>query len=327
MIPIRTVGELRRVLEIRTPKHLGFLLLASAKRGGPYKTHEVPKRGGGVRKICVPCGALKAAQRKILDRILVPWSPHRAAHGFVPGRSIVTAGLPHVGSELIVKFDLKDFFPTVGYWRVMGLFADMGYPMSDRKFDVADASDRVAPTLARLCCFTSDSKLWGSGFLPQGAPTSPALTNLACRRMDARLEGAAAASGGVYTRYADDLTFSFKSARKVSVGKLKWVVNEIVQGEGFLVNWPKFRIASRGDRQLVLGSVVNDVLQPPKHERRRVRAILHNCKMAGVAAQAARHPAYAAAPESFAAHVGGLVSYARMLRPGLFPECEDSLRS
>src|SRR5262249_11932189 len=107
------LGELRRLLQIRSSRQLGFFLLASDKGNGPYTRFTIPKRDGTEREICAPKKSLRWTQRFILDRILARVPLHPAAHGFVPGRSTVTNAAPHLGAALLVKFDLKDFFPTI----------------------------------------------------------------------------------------------------------------------------------------------------------------------------------------------------------------------
>jgi retron-type reverse transcriptase len=165
----------------------------------------------------------------------------------------------------------------------------------------------VAPTLARLCCYTPDPHQWGNAVLPQGAPTSPSISNLVCRRLDARLTGLARRKGGVYTRYADDLTFSFKEDT-VDLGRFRWWVDQICHQEGFIINHSKFRVIRRSQRQVVTGIVVNDELRIPREERRRFRAILHNCRKHGIESQARGHA-------RFTAYLRGYASYINMVHP------------
>jgi hypothetical protein len=213
----------------------------------------------------------------------------------------------HRGATLLLKFDLTDFFPTIHYHRVLGLFASLGYYVGDGRFGTEDASKRVAPTLARLCCYTPAPEAWEGVVLPQGAPTSPALSNLVCRRLDARLDGLARRNQGVYTRYADDLTFSFRGA-SVDLGRFRWWVDQVCHQEGFFVNQAKFHVIRASQRQLVTGIVVNDELRIPREERRRFRAVLHNCRAHGLASQAR-------ARADFGAYLRGFASYVHMVHP------------
>src|SRR5262245_18734531 len=282
---LANLEQLRKLLGIRSPQQLGYLLLATENDDGPYTKFTIPKRDGSEREICAPKSQLRWTQRRILDEILVKVTAHDAAHGFVPGRSTVTNATPHLGSEIVVKFDLKDFFPTIHYYRVVGLFARLGYPVEDGRFATEDASRRVAATLARLCCYTPDPHAWHLGHTPQGAPTSPAISNLVCRRLDARLTGLATRNAGIYTRYADDLTFSFRTT-DIDLGRFRWWVDQVCHQEGFVVHQKKFHVIRASQRQVVTGLVVNDVLRVPREERRRFRAILHNCRTHGLASQA-----------------------------------------
>src|SRR5438067_9362057 len=125
------------------------------------------------------------------------------------------------------------------YARVMRLFASVGYPPGNCMFGTVDESNQIAPVLARLCCYTPKPSEWGSATLPQGAPTSPAISNLVCRRLDARLGGLAKRNGGVYTRYADDLTFSFPKAEGLKLGRFRWWVDQACQQEGFTIHQDK----------------------------------------------------------------------------------------
>ncbi len=304
---LKNVGELRALLGIVSPRQLGYFLLASDEGDGPYRRFMLPKRGGGEREICAPKKQLRWVQRQILDKILIPVRVHDAAHGFRPGRSTVTNAEHHRGAALLVKFDLTDFFPTIHYYRVLGLFARLGYGVGNARFSSRDDSLQVAPTLARLCCYTPDPRVWSGGLLPQGAPTSPAISNLVCRRLDARLSGLAARNSGVYTRYADDLTFSFPTD-SLDLGRFRWWVDQVCHQEGFFVNQAKFHVIRASQRQLVTGIVVNDALHLPRDQRRRFRAILHNCRKHGVAAQARGNP-------RFAEYLRGFASYVHMVQP------------
>ncbi len=305
--PIGNVAELRELLGICSKRQLGYLLLASDNQNGPYTRFTVSKRGGGQREICAPGGTLKYVQRQILDKILAPIPIHNAAHGFVRGRSTVTNATPHLKSQVILKFDLRDFFPTIHHFRVVGLFASLGYTLDDGRFGTDDSSRQVAATLARLCIYTPKPGFSAEGILPQGAPTSPAISNLICRRLDARLAGLARRNQAAFTRYADDLTFSF-SSEECDFGRFRWWVDQICHQEGFMVNQRKFRVIRRSQRQSVTGIVVNDELRLPRRERRRLRAILHNCRRFGVSSQARGNPA-------FLEHLRGLASYLQMVQP------------
>ncbi len=304
----KNLAELRDALGIVSPEQLGYFLLATDAKNGPYHTFTIPKRNGQSRTICAPKPQLKWVQRRIYEKILLNIPAHDAAHGFIVGRSTRTNAEQHLGAEVVIKFDLKDFFPTIHLYRVLGLFTSLGYPAGNAKFNNDDdETKRIAPVLARLCCYTADPKAWGTSYMPQGAATSPAISNLVCRGLDSRLTGLAKNVGGNYTRYADDLTFSFRE-KQPEVGRFRWWVDQICQQEGFAVNQSKFRVIRKSQRQMVTGIVVNDSLRIPREDRRRFRAILFNCVRDGVASQSRGRP-------GFASYLRGFASYVNMVHP------------
>jgi hypothetical protein len=204
----------------------------------------------------------------------------------------------------------------------MGLFASLGYPVGNCLFGSDDESNQLAPVLARLCCYTPDPKQWGTATLPQGAPTSPAVSNLVCRRLDARLAGLAEANKGTYTRYADDLTFSFKSAEGMNLGRLRWWVDQVCQQEGFTVNQEKFRVIRDSQRQVVTGIVVNEAVRVPRELRRELRAMLHNCEKNGIEAEAKKWAAkrkgdakFTGGAAKFPGYLRGIAAYLNMVQP------------
>jgi RNA-directed DNA polymerase len=150
------------------------------------------------------------------------------------------------------------------------------------------------------------------GLLPQGAPTSPAISNLVCRRLDARLTGLATKLGARYTRYADDLSFSFHddAADSVDVGRAFWWIDQVLQQEGFAEHPGKRQVLRPHRRQLVTGIVVNEHAAVPREDRRRFRAILNNCRKHGVASQAQGR-------DDFADYLRGFAAYVNMVSPAL----------
>jgi RNA-directed DNA polymerase len=259
---------------------LRFLAYERAlSRVSHYQRFLIPKKSGGTRQISAPMPRLKRVQYWILDNILAKVPVHEAAHGFVPGRSILTNAAPHAGREVVVNLDLKDFFPTLSWRRVRGKFQGLGY------------SGAIATVLALICTEpdTSEVELDGQRLfarkgprrLPQGAPTSPALTNLICIRLDKRLAGLAAKLGFTYTRYADDLTFSASGEAAEKTGTLLRAVESIVTAEGFTVHPGKTRIMRSHRRQEVTGLVVNDRIGVPRDTLRRFRALLHQIEKCG----------------------------------------------
>jgi len=288
------------LLGIADETALTRLRRAGTGKGSPYVEFEIDKATGGKRPIAAPRAPLRKVQRTILRKILDKLPMHDAAHGFVKGRSTVTNAKPHEGAALVVKLDLVDFFPTLHFRRVRGVLGQLGY------------SEAIAHLLASLCTYRpvlEDGYVAWPGVLPQGAPTSPALANLACRRLDARLAALAKKSGAAYTRYADDLTFSFKSEPK-TLGRFLWWVDQICQQEGFSENARKRRVLRKKTQQRVTGIVVNSGLFVPRRDRHRFRAILTNVKKNGVAAEAKGN-------EDFPAYLRGFAAYVKMVQPKL----------
>jgi RNA-directed DNA polymerase len=254
--------------------------------GTHYHRWRIPKRDGSPRLISAPKPQLKEAQRWICREITEHLPVHSAAHGFLTGRSIVTNARVHAGARVIVKLDIEGFYPTVTFPRVKGLL---------RKAGLGEQVATLMALLATECPrdeLIIDGKMHyaatGARSLPQGAPTSPSITNALCLRMDCRLVGLAAKLGCRYTRYADDLTFSFHdapsdagAARPDLVGTLIKSVTRIVAAEGFAIKTKKTRVMRSGARQRVTGLVVNAAPGRPaarvsRKQLRELRAAIKN---------------------------------------------------
>jgi retron-type reverse transcriptase len=202
-----------------------------------YKVYEIPKRSGGLRSISQPSKEMKALQGWILRNILNRLQVSTACKGFERGVSVVQNALPHCGSNAVLCIDLDNFFHTVKINQVWSVFRTVGY------------SPRVAAFLASICCFKDH--------LPQGAATSPKLANLVALRLDSRMLGYVGKKGIVYTRYADDLTFSALSPRKL-IACFPFI-RHVITSEGFTVNDKKTRLAGPARAHKVTGLVVTDV--------------------------------------------------------------------
>ena len=177
----RSVADLAHWLDMPEQDLRDWLAASPAwARGYEYTRFTIPKRRGGVRTIDAPNDKLKTLQRRILRRLLGSLPMHPAATGFVRGRSIVDNARPHVGRGVVINLDLADFFPAITVERVVTAFRGLGW----------DA--QAAAILSRICTF--------EGHLPQGAPTSPAISNLVCRKLDERLARLVKRCGGQYTR-------------------------------------------------------------------------------------------------------------------------------
>ncbi len=251
-----------------------------AARTTHYKRFQIAKKTGGMRTVSAPMPRLKRAQYWLLDNVLGKLEPHDAAHGFRAGRSIMSNAGQHTNKAVVTNLDLKDFFPSIGFNRVKGLFKSFGY---------AEAQAAVFALLATEADRTMlqlDGEVWhiadGERVLPQGAPTSPAITNLLCRKLDRRLAGAAKKYGFTYTRYADDLTFSTEADDKDQLRRLMQIVRHVIREEGLTINEDKTRIMRKGARQEVTGLTVNNGLSVSRKERRKFRAYLHQSERDGV---------------------------------------------
>ena len=284
-----------------------------------YHRYDLPKPGGGSRCISAPKAELKSAQAWVLNNVLARVPVHDAAHGFVGGRDIFTNAATHAGKPVVVNLDLRDFFGTITFPRVKGVFKSLGY------------SGQVSTVLALLCTepprvradFGDGRVVFaavGERRLPQGAPTSPAVTNLLCRRLDRRLIGHAQSLGFAYTRYADDLTFSHAEAA-ADVGRLLGGVRRILAAESLVEQPAKTRVMRPSSRQEVTGLTVNGGGRPrmPRDDRRRLRATLHNAAKHGLASQ------NRVDLPDFASHLTGRVAHACRCDPDRAGEWRERL--
>ncbi len=273
-----TPAQLAEALGITVAQLRGLCYHRDAATSLHYRRFVIPKRDGTARPIWAPLPRLKAAQRWVLHNVVERLPVHGAAQGFLAGRSVLSNAAAHTGSQIVLKMDVKEFFPTVTWRRVKGVFRRAGY------------REQIATLLALLCTeaprevVECEGKTYyvslGPRCLPQGAPTSPALTNTLCLRLDRRLAGLAKKLGWRYTRYADDLTFSLPAGRQgpPRLGALLGCVKRVVEAEGFRVKPEKTRVHRAGGRQSVTGLVVNGDGPPrvPRKLRRQLRAAAHN---------------------------------------------------
>ena len=238
-------------------RRLGLSPLELASVKPRYHRFSIPKRAGGTRTIHAPEDKLKSLQRRINRRILALLVCHQAACGFERSRSVVTHCLPHAGKSIVVRMDLKYFFSSTAEKRVERFFFKIGW------------NKRTARLLTHLCTFHNG--------LPQGAPTSPRLSNLVNYRLDARLDGLAKKLGASYTRYADDLTFSFDVDDSRAIHGLVRLAKVIVEDEGYRLHMKKkLHIRRRHQQQRVTGLVLNDRVNLPRQTRRWLRAVEHH---------------------------------------------------
>ena len=295
-------NQLAKAIGFSSPRLRWLAFHNPSVRSCHYIHFEVAKRSGGVRRLAAPRPHIAACCRWIQSEILSKIPLHPAAHGFVPGMGIVSNAQVHVGQDVVVNMDLADFFPSVTFKRVRGLFRSLGY------------SGQVATVLALLCTESPRRRvpdragdLWtaiGPRQLPQGACTSPTISNLVCRALDRRLTGLCNTLGWNYSRYADDLSFSARGEPAGRVGYLMHRVRGIVKDEYFCIQPSKTRVQRRSQRQVVTGLVVNDKAGINRETVRRLRAILHRASHEGLAAQNRDdHPDFLAWLKGMIAHV------------------------
>ncbi|MGC3996389.1 MAG: trypsin-like peptidase domain-containing protein [Anaeromyxobacter sp.] len=235
---------------------------------------DIPKKSGGVRRIEAPATALKIIQRKLSQVLLACYRPPASVHGFAVQRSILTNAAPHGARRLVVNVNIADFFTTINFGRVYGLFR--AKPFEFRK--------DLAAFLANIACHNNH--------LPQGAPSSPVISNMVSRRLDRALMALAAKRRYTYTRYADDLTFSTWRGEVhptvVIPAASGWAVGTelaaILAANGFAPNTKKVRVFGRARRQQVTGLVVNVRPNVVRGKRKQIRAMLHAWERFGLEA-------------------------------------------
>lgn len=305
---LSTPADVAAAIGVTIPRLRWLAFHHPASRTTHYTNFQVPKKSGGVRTLSSPKSGIRLCQSWIQSAILNKVAVADPAHGFAPGRSTLSNARPHEGAQIVINTDLSDFFPSITFWRVEGVFREFGY------------SPAVATVLALLCTESPRREVEYNGeklhvatgprSLPQGACTSPSLSNLVARRLDSRLAGITQKLGWSYTRYADDATFSSLDVEsEKQVGYLLARIRHISQDEGFQVNELKTRILRKKTRQSVTGITVNASVSLPRETRRRLRAILHNAQKTGLAAQNRDdHP-------NFTSWVQGMIAYIRMVHP------------
>lgn len=322
---VHSVDELAARLEL-SPGQLAWLAdVRGLERTVPdeklrnYRYRAVARRAGVPRVIEAPKARLKEIQRWLLHEILDHVPPHDAAHGFTRGRSVVSHALLHTGQPAVLRFDLKDFFASVAAGRIYGIFRTVGYAPAVAHVLTGLTTNAIPHAVWRVIPRAGDSRLIQPQFwlgrqlatphLPQGAPTSPALANLAAFGLDRRLAGLAASSGLRYSRYADDLTFSGPIRRRDRTARFHELVTSIVRDEGFALNRDKSAVRTAGGRQTVCGVVVNVRPNVTRHEYDQLKAILHNAAVHGPQRQNRDELA------DLEAHLRGRIAWVASLNP------------
>ena len=269
-------------------------------RDNMYSQFEIAKKNGKTRTITAPDRRLKIIQQKlaaILDQLYRVRNP---VHGFVPLRSVKTNAEAHGDRRFIVNIDLKDFFPTITEKRIAGLLKSL------------EVDTGVAEIVARLCCYMHR--------LPQGAPTSPVLSNMICYRLDTDLLLVAKSSRAIYTRYADDITFSsyhppsllfdgnVPAVGRFSPDLLSAKIRTAIRENGFLVHPEKAHYADRNSRRIVTGVKINAGLNVDRRYVRQIRAMLQSVEKSGLD-EASEGYSSKGGKGTIASHLRGKISY------------------
>ena len=273
----RSCEELQSLFEeLNSPKDVSGLLEVAHRdfnywiyrtpENRRYTTFYIVKKNGEKRRIDAPTTNVKILQQKLNQILQCVYIPKPSVHGFAIGKNVRSNATAHFGKRWVFNIHLKDFFPSINFGRVRGMFMGKPYYLPQN----------VSTVLANLCCF--------QGYLPQGAPTSPAVSNMICAQMDSQLQQLAKINRSTYTRYADDITFSTTNRRFPadigfidSLGQLH-VGNRLEQtivGNGFSINSRKIWLRGRNHRQVVTGVTVNDFPNLPRKYTNQIRAMLH----------------------------------------------------
>jgi len=230
-----------------------------------YREFSIPKRNGSTRNIDAPYPSLYSIQRWILDNILSKIRIHASAFGFVKKRSVVDNAKMHLGKKCLLKMDIKEFFPSINLKRVIPIFLNLNYPQN------------ISYILAKLCC--------KNGYLPQGSPASPYISNIVAKRLDSRLMAVSKTYFLQYSRYADDLVFSGDYIPH----KFIKIVEEILQDEGFLPNKDKTKLIVGQGKKIITGiSISNGKLTIPRNMKRTLRKEAHFILLNGLELHSAK---------------------------------------
>lgn len=263
---LKNFNDVCDILEV-TPVHLRYILFIQKKSKQYYK-FEIPKKSSGVREILAPNPSLKILQQKLNYIMTLIYKPKYSVHGYVKEKSIVTNAKQHLNKNYVLNFDIENFFPSINFGRVRGILKSF--------FGIGDDS---ATVIANICCFNNS--------LPQGAPTSPILSNMICFQLDRELQNLAKRSSCVYTRYADDITFSttkkefpkqiaYMEDTKVHLGKS---IYKILEKNGFKVNQKKTRLHNKYQQLSVTGIKVNEKLNVDRNYIKKIRAMLRSLEL------------------------------------------------
>jgi len=246
-----------------------------------YQLHE--KSNQGYRLIESPKNKLKSIQRTILRDILAVAEIHPAAHGFVRGKSCQTHAALHTNKPVVYHFDLADCFQSISWPQVYSVFRNLGYPKMVAQYLTHLTTHKCfIPTNIACRLTVQQQKMLAQRHLPQGAPTSPTISNLVLQKFDKRLTGFANVRGLIYSRYADDMILS---GQPQNWQRLQSIIAKICEEEGFKLNQRKSNFRTKAQRQTVTGIVVNDICNIDRRYYDTLKSELNNCVKLGLASQ------------------------------------------
>lgn len=268
---LRTIGDIANLLDVKYDDLIYFLYRSNQTRR--YSVFNIRKKNGKTRKITSPSPNIKILQQKLNQVLQAVYNPKPSVHGFVNKRNVVTNARKHTRRRYVFNIDLKDFFPSINFGRVRGMF--MGKPYN--------LPPKVSTTLAHLCCYNRE--------LPQGAPTSPIISNMICGKIDSQLQRLASKYRCTYSRYADDITFSttlknfpdgIASLNEFDQIKPGDELEKIISDNGFEINQNKVWLRKQDRRQEVTGLIVNQFPNVDRKFYNQIRAMLHAWEKYGI---------------------------------------------
>ena len=226
-----------------------------------YRTFTIPKHNGKTRIINEPYPTLKEIQTWILHNILEKQSASIFAKAYIPGKHLKENARFHKNQQIVIKFDVKNFFPSISFFEVYKIFRNFGY------------TKKLSTLFAKICCLNNS--------LPQGSPTSPYLSNLFAKRLDKRIGTYCVIKQLRYSRYSDDITISGNISEN-QIGKIKGFVQLVLQDYGLAINHEKTQILRKSNRQIVTGIIVNEKLSVGTKKKKKIRQEIYYIKKYGL---------------------------------------------
>lgn len=267
-----------------------------------YNSFKLPKKKGGYRTIESPSKDLKEVQRLILDLVLKNIPVSLCSTGFIEGKSIINNANKHINKKFVLNIDLENFFNTIGSLRVYSMFIAYGI------------QHKEAEKMTNICTY--------KGCLPQGAPSSPCISNIICNNLDKRLANLCKIIDGNYTRYADDITISTNNAK---IKKYIKTIEKIIIEEGFQINYKKHRLLTHNTKQVVTGIVVNEKLNIDKNYIRKIRQELYYCNKYGIK-QHMLHENINIDEDQYINSLKGKINFIKSINPNVGNKLEDKLQ-